>query len=209
MRDYLFYGNSVYLELQHIEGFENDSTFFQDFDITPRDLVLKIENANATDNVSIIFGFNQYIQELSPATLSFNNKNFLEIDVHSGTDGEEGWSSSFGEFNYTNYEIYAKNTDGLTSINHQNSSGFATCKNILEQIQNVGIPTYMNPLSDLNFNRLKRMLKLCVKEGLEESIQLLKSYYFYHFELEYEEVRILTIQFIDTANRVINTHNIN
>lgn len=210
LRDHFISNKDLYLDLMHIDGFESDASFFEGFDLNLGDFVLKIENESLDHQMSIVSGLQTYLFELSPATIVFNKKGYLEILDHNGCELEEGWGSSFGYFQCKNYVIFHPRK--LSRIEQwQDSIGFNRCYNFLTKIYELDVPAYHETLSHLMYNRLRKMLRLCVYEGLQESINFLNGSYLLRPDIEmmknahgqaYDDIISLGTEFIHEASRL-------
>lgn len=180
---YIGEGADLYLALRHVNGHDEDASFFERFDIRLDACVLKITNGAVESRLAILKAFERYLSELSPATILFNEANYLEIDDHNGSEYDEGWMSWFGNFEYSSFALYTgNNADGS---HFRSPAPFHIAAAMLHALSEMKLPiTTEYELLDAKFGRLIRLLNLCASEIIPETITFLNGYYLQRRDLE-------------------------
>jgi len=179
---------SLHLALEHLDAYDHESSFFENFDFKTHAFVLKINNDSLDQQHYIVKAFEQYQSEFSHPTILFNKKSFFEIIENNG-EYDEGWTSSFSEFNYESFEIY---TDyGSSNFPYiKNNLHFHKCRDLLISLKEKSIDlTSDKMLLRLNFERLIKLLSLCVEESVLQTATFLNGYYLERPDIESMRIR--------------------
>lgn len=121
----------------------------------------------------------RYTAELEPFTLWFNRNESFEIMTNAEPGSEQGWWGDYGDFDGADRCVVFDQRVRKSTLwlFWEDIEPYATCHALLDQIHQIGIGVYEPVLSALKYERLKKMLKLCVFDGVQETINFIAAYY--------------------------------